>query len=96
MQENKPIEFASKSLSKTEQNYANIEREMLAIVFGCERFHLYVYGTKFTVMTDHKPLEMITRKSLDKAPARLQRMMLRIQSYNYSVIYKPGMEDIKH
>ena len=63
---------------------------MLALVFGCERFHLYIYGTKFTVMTYHKPLEMITRKSLDKAPARLQMIMLRIQSYNYSVTYKPG------
>ena len=63
---------------------------MLAIVFGCERFHYYVYGRAFTVITDHKPLEMITKKSLEKAPAILQRMMLRIQTYNYTVTYNPG------
>ena len=90
LQENIPIAFASKSLTTTEQRYANIEREMLAIVFGCERFHYYIYGREFAVITDHKPLEMITKKSLEKAPARLQRMMLRIQTYNYTVTYSPG------
>ena len=90
LQNNIPIAFASKTLSSTEQRYANIEREMLAIVFGCERFHYYVYGRKFEVITDHKPLEMITKKSLEKSPARLQRMMLRIQTYNYTVTYHPG------
>ena len=63
---------------------------MLAIVFGCERFHYYIYGREFAVITDHKPLEMITKKSLEKAPAILQRMMLRIQTYNYTVTYSPG------
>ena len=65
MQENKPIAFASKSLSKSEQIYDNIEREIIAIVFSCDRFHLYVYGTKFTVMT----IEMIKCKSKPKSPA---------------------------
>ena len=57
LQNNKPIAFASKSLSDTEQRYANIERELWAVVFGCERFHTYVYGKHFTIESDHKPLE---------------------------------------
>ena len=72
MQAGKPIAFASKSLSDCETRYANIEREMLAVVFGCERFHTYVYGTRFTVESDHKPLEMIILKNLAAAPQRLQ------------------------
>ncbi|KAL8616164.1 hypothetical protein ACOMHN_066650 [Nucella lapillus] len=76
IQDGKPIAFASKSLNQTEQNYAQIEKELLAIVFGCRRFHQYIYGQKITVESDHKPLESISKKALDKAPPRLQRMFL--------------------
>ena len=62
LQNNKPIAFASKSLSDTEQRYANIERELLAVVFGCERFHTYVFGKQVTIESDHKPLETIQLK----------------------------------
>ena len=79
IQHGKPIAFASKSLSDCEQRYANIEREMLAVVFGCERFHMYVYGKSFVLESDHKPLEMINLKNLAAAPQRLQRMFLRVQ-----------------
>ena len=65
LQGGKPVAFASKSLSECEKRYANIEREMLAV--GCERFHTYVYGTRFTVESDHKPLEMIHFKNLAAA-----------------------------
>ena len=57
IQNGKPI--ASKTLSPDEKRYANIEREMLAVVFGGERFHNYVYGTRLTIQSDHKPLEMM-------------------------------------
>ena len=90
MQNGRPIAFASKSLTNCESRYANIEREMLAIVYGCEKFHGYVYGKPFEVITDHKPLEMIVRKNLFAAPARLQRMLLRLQHYDFSVKYRPG------
>ena len=80
LQEGKPIAFASKSLTDTETRYANIERELLAIVFGCEKFHMYIYGRSFIVKTDHKPLEMISMKNLISAPAQLQRMLL--HAYN--------------
>ena len=59
IQEKKPIAFASKTLTKTQSNYGNIEREMLSLVHGVERFQTYLYGRSFTIITDHKPLEMI-------------------------------------
>ena len=90
LQAGKPIAFASKSLSDCETRYANIEREMLAVVFGCERFHTYVYGTRFTVGSDHKPLEIIILKNLAAAPQILQRMLLRIQPYDVQIRYRPG------
>ena len=79
LQEGKPIAYASKSLTDTETRYANIERELLAIVFACQRFNTYVLGRPFTVESNHKPLEMIHQKSLASAPSRLQRMLLQLQ-----------------
>ena len=92
VQDGKPVAFASKALTPTEQRYANIERELLAIVFGVERFHTYVYGRTFTVYTDHKPLEQIQRKTLADAPVHLQRMLLRLQGYDCTIVYRPGKE----
>ena len=92
LQNGKPIAFASKTLSDCEQRYANIEREMLAVVFGCERFQRYLLGKRFLGQSDQKPLEMIHRKNLAAAPQRLQRMLLRLQSYDFELRYKPGRE----
>ena len=92
LQDGKPVAFASKSLTDTEKRYANIEREMLAVVFACERFHTYIYGNNVTIESDHKPLETIQLKNISKAPPRLQRMMLRIQQYDVKIQYKPGKE----
>ena len=90
MQTGKHIAFASKSLSDCETGYANIERDMFAVVFGCERFLTYVYGVRFTVESDHKPLEMIILKNLAAASQRLQRMLLRIQPYDVQILYRPA------
>ena len=68
LQDGQPIAYASKSLTDTETRYANIERELLAIVFACQWFNTYVLGRPFTVESDHKPLEMIHQKSLASAP----------------------------
>ena len=92
MQEGRPIAFASKSLTETERRYANIEREMLAVVFGCKRFHTYVYASHFTIESDHKPLEMISKKNITCAPPRLQRMLLETQGYDFDIKYRPGKE----
>jgi len=94
IQDDKVIAYAAKSLTETETRYANNERELLACVFGAERFHTYLYGAPFVIESDHQPLEMITKKSLAAAPARLQRMLLRLQRYDYSIKYRPGKEMI--
>ena len=67
-----------------------MEKELLAIVFGIKKFESYLYGRKFKVETDHKPLESILKKSLLSAPKRLQRMMLRLQNFDFEVEYKKG------
>ena len=92
MQENHPIAYASRSLTSAEQNYAQIEKETLAAVFGMEHFENYTYGRHVTIQSDHKPLEIIVRKNLHNAPKRLQRMLLRLQKFDYSVEYKKGTE----
>ena len=94
LQEGKPIAFASKALTETEQRYANIGRKLLAVVFGRERFRTYIYGCKFRVESDHKPLEMISLKNLIAVPPHLQRMFLSLQEYDLSIIYRPGKEII--
>ena len=94
LQDNKPVAFASKSVIRTECSYANIERELLAVVFSCERFHTYIYCSNVVVETDHKPLEMIRLMNFTSAPPRLQRMLLRIQGYDMIITYHPGREMI--
>ena len=78
-------------MTRAEQNYAQIEKEMLAICFATSKFHQYVYGkSAVSVQTDHKPLESILKKPLCKAPPRLQRLMLRLQPYDLYVHHVPG------
>ena len=91
LQGGQPVAFASRTLSTTERRYAQIEKECLAIVFGCQKFSQYITRrAKITVESDHKPLQSIFKKSLLETPCRLQRMMLRLQRYNFDVTYKPG------
>ena len=92
LQDGRPIAFASKTLTDVETRYANIERECLSVCFGLEKFHTYVYGCHITVQNDHKPLEMIQKKPIHAAPPRLQRMLLRLQKYDYTIVYRPGKE----
>ena len=89
MQDGKPVAFSSKTLTSSEVNYAQIEKEMYAIVFGCKRFHHFVYGRPVIVETDHKPIESIMKKTLYAAPTRLQRMILQLQNYDLHSQYRP-------
>lgn len=89
----KPVAFASKSLTQTEQRYACIERELLAIVFGTQRFHTYLFGRHFNIVTDHRPLLMIASKPITAAPPRLQRMLILLNGYNFSLSHRPGTEN---
>ena len=80
----KSVAFASRALSPAERNYAQIEKEMLAVLFGLQRFHHYTYGRLTQVVIDHKPLVTIVQKPLSKAPRRLQAMLLRTQEYRFT------------
>ena len=76
LQDGRPIAFASRMLTDTECRYAKIEKEMLAVTYGLEKFNQYTYGRQVTVKTDHKPLVSIVAKPLMKAPKRLQSPLL--------------------
>ena len=92
MEQGKPIAFASKALTDTESHYANIECELLTVVYGCERFHSFLYGQTFIAESDHKPLESIQLKHLTSSPPRLQRMLLRRQPYDLTIRYRLGTQ----
>ncbi len=93
LQDNQPVAYASRSLSPAERNYAQIEKEALAIVFACEKFDQYIHGREeVTVESDHKPLIPIFKKPIHRAPKRLQRMLLRLQKYNLTLEFKPGVQ----
>lgn len=87
------ITYANKSLSSVERRYAQTEKEALALVWAVERFHYYLYGRKFELITDHKPLEVIFGPT-SRPCLRIERWVLRLQSYQYRVIYKPGKSNI--
>ena len=72
-----PVPYASKALTGAETRYAQIEKELLARTYTCERFHQYVDGQNFEVETDHKPLVSIMSKPLNDCPMRIQRIRLR-------------------
>ena len=87
----RPIAFASRSLSKAERNYAQIDKEALATVWGVKKFHNYLFGKNFTLLTDHEPLTSIfhPRKSLPAVTAaRLQRYALFFAGFDYTIRYK--------
>lgn len=84
------ISYASKSLTNTEKKYSQPEKESLAVVWGCEHFHLFIYGAPFTIVTDHQALLTIFGNPRAKMPARIERWGLRLQDYNYTIVHKPG------
>ena len=92
LQDGQPVAYTSRALTTTEVNYAQIEKEMLAVVHSCKKFHHYIFGRRTNVESDHKPLQSIFSKPLLSAPMRLQSMMLCLQPYDLNVYYKPGKE----
>ena len=95
LQDGKPVVYASRSLTETEQRYALIEKELLSIVFATANFHQYNYGKHITIETDHqpcRPLVTIVKKPLHKAPVRLQKMMMQLYWYNFDLVYKKGAD----
>jgi len=70
--------------------YAQIEKELLATTFACEKFHQFIYGRKVMAETDHKPLIGVMNKSIEDCPMRLQRLLLRLQKYDICLTYVAG------
>ena len=88
----RPVHFASKILTKTEQSYSQIAKEALAVLWGCKRFHLYLYGTFFTVLTDHEPLEILyTHKG--KPSTRILKWAIELQSYDFTIKHIKALDN---
>ena len=91
IQENAVVAYASRTLTDTETRYAQIEKEMLAVVFGCTKFHKLIYGKEdVTIESDHKPLESLLKKPMHISPMRIQRMRLKLQPYSFRIIHISG------
>ena len=90
LQEGQVVAYASRALVGPELHYAQLEKELLAVVFATNKFHQYIYGKEVDAQTDHKPLEVIMKKLIGNATARVQRMMLKLQRYTINLVYVPG------
>ena len=87
----RPVAYASRTLSPAEKNYSQIEKEALSCIFGIKKFHTYLYGHHFTLVTDHKPLLSLFRESQAipaHASARIQRRALTLLAYDYEIRFR--------
>ena len=84
--------YVSKSVTTTEQNYVNIERDFLAVLHGLETFHHFTYASHVHVKTDHKPLLSIVKKDIINVPPRLARVLLRVHKFHLTLHYRPGKQ----
>ncbi|GFN99204.1 Gag-Pol protein [Plakobranchus ocellatus] len=91
-QEGRVICYASRALTDVESSYSQTEREMVAVVYGFEKFHVYLYGSTFTVTTDHKPLLGMIGSS-KPCSARRDRWRLRIMPYEFKLTYRSGRDE---
>ena len=89
----RPVAYISRSMSATEQRYAQIEKEALALTWACERFSEYLIGISFHIQTDHKPLvPLLSTKLLDELPIRVQRFRMRLLRYDFTISHIPGQD----
>jgi len=86
-----PIAFASRTFNRSERNYSTVEKELAAIVWGIKYFRPYLYGRKFKVLSDHKPLTWIM--SVKDPGSRLLRWRIKLEEYDYEIVYKPGSQN---
>ena len=87
----RPVAFASHTLSSSEKNYSQIEKETLSLIFGITKFHQYLYGRHFTLVTDHKLLTTLLSPSRGTPPlvgARLQRWAGLLSAYSYDIEFR--------
>ena len=87
----RPVAYASRALSPTEQRYTQIEKEALSITWASERFSDYLIGIQYHIETEHKPLvPLLSTKHLEDLPARVQRFRLRMMRFSYTISHEPG------
>lgn len=87
----KPVAYASRTLSDTESRYSTIEKELLAVIWAVKHFRPYLYGKKFTIYTDHRPLAWLY--SLKEPNSKLTRWRLRLEEYDFEIKYKKGQQN---
>ena len=91
MQKGQPVCYASRALTDVETRYAQIEKELLAILWSCHKFDQYIYGQDIVhVESDHEPLQAVFKKPIQQSPKRLQRMRMALQNYSLDIQYKKG------
>lgn len=88
----KPVCFASRTLSTAETNYSTIEKEMLAIIWAVQYFRPYLFGKRFTIVTDHKPLTWLM--NFKQPNSKIIRWRLQLQEYDFEVVYKKGSQNV--
>ena len=88
----RPISFISRVLTKTEQKYSTIERELLAIIWALEQFKCYLYGQRFVLQTDHAPLTYLKTNTCPSS--RLSRWLMKLSEYDIEPQYKPGVDNV--
>ena len=89
----KPVAYISRSMTPTEQRYAQIEKEALAFTWACEHLADYLIGLKFHIQTDHKPLvPLFSSKHLEELPIRVQRFRLRMMRFQFTIGHVPGKD----
>ena len=91
----KLIGFASRTLTAAEKNYSQLDKEGLAVIFGVQYFHKYLYGRKFVICTDHKPLISLLNEMKavpQMASQRIMRWAVRLRAYEYVILYRAGKD----
>ena len=89
----RPVAYASRTLTSAEKNYSQLEKEGLAIIFGAKKFHNYLFGRKFSIESDHQSLSYLfneTKGISQTASSRIQRWALTLSAYQYTIRHKPG------
>ena len=93
LQDNKPIYFASRSLTPAEKNYQNLEWECMAVIWGMEKFHFYLYGKEFLLQMDQRPLTSIFKKHMVDVSPRIWRIAMCSWPYTFKTEWIPGKDN---
>ena len=93
LQDNKPIYFTPRSLTPAEKNYQNLEWEYMAVIWGIEKFHFYLYGKEFLLQTDQRPLTSIFKKHMVHVSPRIRRIAMCSWPYTFKTEWIPGKDN---